>query len=265
MRRNVFIFGGIGIIILVLLIMAVFSRKPAVDKVSVKNILSQAEKALSDKDLLEARNLYRKASGLIEDTALLEQINKKIEELNIKILFSPIIDECSVTYTVKPKDSLINIAKKFGTTVALIKKANGLTSDIIHPNQKLKVATCKFSIVVDKSLNLLFLKQGDKVIKTYVVSTGKNNSTPTGKFKIVNKLENPTWFKAGAVVPPGSPENVLGSRWMGLDIKGYGIHGNRNVNEIGKQVTQGCIRMHNEDVEELYDIVPIGTEVVIVD
>ena len=245
--------------------MTVFSKKPSVNKVPIKNVLSQAEKALSDNDLLEARNLYRKASGLTEDPALLEQINKKIEELNIKILFSPIIDECSVTYTVKPKDNLINIAKKFGTTVALIKKANGLTSDVIHPNQKLKVTTCKFSIVVDKSLNLLFLKQADKVMKTYVVSTGKNNSTPTGKFKIVNKLKNPTWFKAGAIVPPNSPENVLGSRWMGLDIKGYGIHGNRNVNEIGKQVTQGCIRMHNEDVEELFNIVPIGTEVVIVD
>jgi lipoprotein-anchoring transpeptidase ErfK/SrfK len=102
-------------------------------------------------------------------------------------------------------------------------------------------------------------------MKTYTVATGKENSTPTGSFKIVNKLRNPTWFRTGAVIPPNSPENVLGSRWLGLDIKGYGIHGSRDINEIGKQVTMGCVRMRNQEIEEVYDIVPVGTEVTIID
>jgi lipoprotein-anchoring transpeptidase ErfK/SrfK len=120
-------------------------------------------------------------------------------------------------------------------------------------------------MLIDKSQNTLALKSDEEILKTYVVSTGMNNSTPTGKFKIVNKLINPTWFKTGVIVPSGSPENILGSRWMGFDIAGYGIHGNHDPQSLGKQATQGCVRMSNSDVEELYAIVPIDTEVTIVD
>jgi lipoprotein-anchoring transpeptidase ErfK/SrfK len=76
---------------------------------------------------------------------------------------------------------------------------------------------------------------------------------------------NPTWFKAGAVVPAASPENILGTRWMGLDKPGYGIHGTTDPQSLGKQVTQGCVRLSNRDVEELYTIVPLGTEVTIIE
>ena len=111
----------------------------------------------------------------------------------------------------------------------------------------------------------MLLKSDEEVIKTYIVSTGKDNCTPVGVFKIVNKLANPTWFKAGAVVSSGSPENVLGTRWMGFDLAGYGIHGTTEPKDLGKQVTQGCVRLSNSDVEELYNIVPTGTEVSIVE
>ncbi|MDD2679723.1 MAG: L,D-transpeptidase, partial [Candidatus Omnitrophica bacterium] len=105
----------------------------------------------------------------------------------------------------------------------------------------------------------------EEIIKTYIVSTGKDNSTPVGNFKITSKLINPVWFKTGAVVPAGSPENILGTRWMGLNMPSYGIHGTTDPQSLGKPVTQGCVRMANSDVEELYAIIPIGTEVTIVD
>jgi lipoprotein-anchoring transpeptidase ErfK/SrfK len=181
------------------------------------------------------------------------------------ILFSPVIDECSVEYLVQPNDALVKIAKKFKTTVNLIKRSNRLESDMIIPKQRLKVISCPFSLVIDKSLNLLFLKRQGEVIKTYIVSTGEDRSTPVGDFRIVNKLTNPTWFRTGAVIPPESPENILGTRWLGFDLKGYGIHGTKEPEKLGQQVTLGCIRMHNEEVEELYDIIPIGTHVTIVD
>ena len=125
--------------------------------------------------------------------------------------------------------------------------------------------TAPFSIVVDKSQNTLILKTDEEIIKTYIVSTGINNSTPVGNFKIINKLSNPTWFKAGAVVAPNSPDNILGSRWLGFDLPGYGIHGTTDPQSLGKQVTQGCVRMSNSDIEELYAVVPIETEVTIYD
>ncbi len=252
----------------VFLLVNLFSikNKPRSNEIAGKNLLNQAKAKLVEGDLVAARDIYNKVMEETGNLRVLEKIKKKIEQLNIAILFSPIIDECSVKYTVEPGDVLSRIAKKFGTTVALIKRSNGLTTDIIRPGDELKVNTCRFSIVVDKSQNILFLKRSGKVIKAYVVSTGKDNSTPVGKFKITNeKLENPTWFRTGAVVSPDSPENILGSRWMGLNIEGYGIHGNRNINEMGKQVTQGCVRMKNEEVEDLFDIIPAETEVEIVD
>jgi lipoprotein-anchoring transpeptidase ErfK/SrfK len=122
-----------------------------------------------------------------------------------------------------------------------------------------------FSILVDKSQNILILKSNEEVIKTYIVSTGANNSTPTGTFKIINKIPHPTWFKAGAVVPAGTPDNILGTRWLGFDLPGYGIHGTTEPQSLGQQVTQGCVRMANLEVEELYTIIPVGTEVTIID
>ena len=67
------------------------------------------------------------------------------------------------------------------------------------------------------------------------------------------------------VIPADSPDNILGSRWMGFDLPGYGIHGTTEPESIGKSCTQGCVRMLNSEVEELYDIVPVGTEVTILD
>ncbi|MBD3264032.1 MAG: L,D-transpeptidase family protein [Candidatus Omnitrophica bacterium] len=232
---------------------------------SPSSLFKEAREKLENNELLEAKDLYRKVLEESENIEQLREIQDKIETINVDILFSPRKDECTTIYEVKPNDALFKIARKFNTTVNLIKRANNLTSDIIRPGQELKINNCKFSIVVDKSQNILFLKRGDELFKTYRVSTGKNNNTPTGTFKIINKLENPTWYKTGAVIPPGSPENILGSRWMGFDTSGYGIHGTTEPQDLGKQITLGCIRMRNDEVEELYDIVPVGTEVTIVD
>jgi lipoprotein-anchoring transpeptidase ErfK/SrfK len=171
----------------------------------------------------------------------------------------------SVTYDVRSGDNLTAIAKKHGVTVDAIRQANGISGDRIDVGQKLAIPTYKLSLWVDKSDNTLVLKGDEEVLKTYAVATGTDNSTPVGTFKITDKLENPTWFKAGAVKAPGDPENQLGSRWLGFDLKGYGIHGTIDPASIGKQVTAGCVRMRNEDVEELYRLVPPGTPVTISD
>ena len=233
----------------------------------IKKNIEEAEAKQRKGLLLEARRIYKKIFPQLSNPSQIEEVKKKIEDLNIKILFSNIIDEDSFLYEVKPGDTLEKIAKSFGTTVELLKRANSLSSDIIRVGDKLKVTKAKFSIVIDKSQNRLFLKKENEVFKTYIVSTGKNNSTPSGNFKIVTKLRNPVWFRRdiGAVVPPDSPENVLGSRWLGLNIKGYGIHGTNKPDALGEQNTQGCIRMSNKDVEELFSILPRGTEVTIVD
>lgn len=215
--------------------------------------------------LAGARDAYKKAFESYPDMAIVKNTKSKIEELNMKILFSPLVDSAGKIYEVQAGDSLAKIARVFGTTVDLLKKSNNLSNDMIRVGMRLKVVTGKFSVVIDKSQNLLLLKLNEDIIKTYKVATGANNSTPVGTFKIVNKLVDPVWYKAGAAVPPGSPENILGTRWMGISQAGYGIHGTTDPASIGKQSTAGCVRMRNEDVEELYSILPEGTEVTVVD
>lgn len=220
---------------------------------------------LFKKDLINARNYYKEIVECFPDSKEISDVQKKMEDINMKLLFSPVITEGSISYIVKPNDTLGKIAREHNTTVELIKKGNNLSSDIIIPGNMLKVNNTNFSIFVDKSQNILFLKRNGEIIKTYTVSTGANNSTPVGKFKIEEKMISPDWYKVGAVVSPDSPEYELGKRWMGISVKGYGIHGTNDSSSIGKQITKGCVRMRNPDVEELYAIVPSGTEVEIVD
>ncbi len=260
---------GVGVLLVVTAAVWFLSRSKIATGAGVSGpaavLLNQAKDLESKGNLLEAKNIYAK---LINDNSSSPEVmnwQKKMEALNIKLIFSPTITPESISYEIKPGDTLNKIAKEFNTTTELIAKSNNLPSDKIIPGRKIKVWKAPFSIFVDKSENILLLKCGDGIFKTYIVSTGKNNSTPVGTYKIVNKLTNPTWFRSGAVVPPNSPDNVLGTRWMGFDLAGYGIHGTTEPENLGKQVTLGCVRMANPEVEELYTIVPSGTEVTIVD
>ncbi|MCF7916201.1 MAG: L,D-transpeptidase family protein [Candidatus Omnitrophica bacterium] len=260
------IFIVIGSIILLIILGISLKPKETGEKTEVKSIsFQEANKLIKDGKYFEARKMLKEEKNAAEDPLAIKKAQNKLEDINMKLLFSPRKDNCSKIYKVKRGDSLSRIAKKFDTTVGLIKKANGLTSNKIIPEQELKVNTCKFSLVVDKSQNILFLKRNGNIIKTYIVATGKQGRTPEGKFIIINKLVKPTWYKTGAVVLPDNPENILGSRWMGFDKAGYGIHGTTEPESLGNQVTLGCIRMRNEEVEELYTIIPTGTEVVIVE
>jgi lipoprotein-anchoring transpeptidase ErfK/SrfK len=234
-------------------------------KENVSAVLNEAKDLEEKNKLVEAKAKYQKLVAEYNNSPDVMAWQKKMEEINMKLLFTAMPAPQSVEYVIKPGDTLIKIAREHNTTPELIMKCNGLADTKIMPGRKLKVWNAPFTIFVDKSQNILLLKTGEEVVKTYVVSTGKDNSSPVGKFKIVNKLTNPTWFKAGAVVAPNSPENILGTRWMGFDLAGYGIHGTTEPQDLGKQVTLGCVRMRNEEVEELYAIVPVGTEVSIVD
>ena len=232
---------------------------------SVSSLKSLAEAEELGGRLLQARSIYQKLISDYPDSRSLIDWQKKAEGLNIRLLFSSTVTPKSILYEIKPGDTLEKIAKEFKTTAELIMKSNNLAGEKIIPGRRLKVWSGAFNILVDKSQNTLLLKSDEEIIKAYIVSTGLNNSTPVGNFKIVNKLTNPTWFKAGAIVPPASPENILGTRWLGIDVPGYGIHGTTDPLSLGKQATQGCVRMSNTEVEELYAIVPLGTEVTIID
>lgn len=124
-----------------------------------------------------------------------------------------------------------------------------------------------FLIVNKKTNELAYINEG-QIQKIYKIATGKeDNLTPVGKFTVTVKAMNPYYRKKD--IPGGSRENPLGTRWIGFDAENtdgriYGVHGNNNVDSIGQYITQGCIRMYNEEVDELYDHIPIGTQIAIV-
>ena len=269
MKRRLWVIIIVSFLIATIIFLAFINRKAFISQrkgnAALSRLLYEAQELQARGQLLAARGVYQK---LISDfTSSPETINwqKEIEALNLKLLFSPQITAGSKSYEIKPGDSLAKIAKDFHTTVELLKASNNLSEDKIIPGRKIKVWAAAFAILVDKSQNVLILKTNEEVFKTYIVSTGKNNSTPVGNFKITSKIPNPTWFKPGEVVESGDPKNILGTRWLGLDLPGYGIHGTTDPQSLGKQVTQGCVRMSNSDVEELYTLIPLGIEVTIVD
>jgi lipoprotein-anchoring transpeptidase ErfK/SrfK len=237
---------------------------PAVSA-SARLVLAQAKTLEAKGELLGAKVLYQKLVNDFPEAPEITEWQKKVENINIKLLFSSQQTPKSVIYQIRPGDTLNKIAREYKTTTELIMKSNNINDALIIPGRKIKIWNTPFNILVDKSQNILLLRSNEEIFKTYIVSTGKDNCTPVGTFKIVNKLPNPTWFKAGAVVPAESPQNVLGTRWMGFNLAGYGIHGTTEPKELGKQVTQGCVRLSNADVEELYSIVPTGTEVTIIE
>jgi hypothetical protein len=124
-----------------------------------------------------------------------------------------------------------------------------------------------YQIEVNKTTNKLYLYYNGSVIKTYPVATGRTKKlTPEGIFRIGFKAVKPGWTKNGKTIPGGSPQNPLGERWLGLRVNGdnariYGIHGTNNPSSIGKHVSNGCIRMYNKNVIELYNRVPLNTQV----
>lgn len=206
-------------------------------------------------------NLYQKVLMDCPDGVLAEKAEEGIGRINTRLIFSFYPADDSFIYKVEKGDSLASISKKFNTTIELIKEANRLASTMIKPGQRFKITKSNFSILVRKGKNKLYLKNNEKLVRVYKVATGKDNSTPEGRFTIINRLESPTWYTAGAIFPPESPENILGSRWLGLSEKGYGIHGTDSPDDIGKYVTNGCIRLLEQDIQELYKLVPAGTNV----
>lgn len=121
------------------------------------------------------------------------------------------------------------------------------------------------SIVINLPALRLYLYRGDELLHDYAIAVGKPETpTPQGDFRLVCIVRDPTWYPKGKKPVPPGPDNPLGRWWLGLDIPGYGIHGCLDETSIGRAVSNGCIRLHNRDIEHLARQVRVGTRVRIV-
>jgi L,D-transpeptidase ErfK/SrfK len=186
------------------------------------------------------------------------------------------------TYTVGEHDSLASIGARFGVSVDLLTANNNLSPSallnigqpLVVDNRHIVVNGLRDGITINIPQRMLFYFRDGRLIRHFPVGLGRpDRPTPTGPFKIVAKVENPTWYvpqsiqeemrREGQVVrtcvPPG-PDNELGIRWMGLSIPGYGIHGTNDPANIYQFRGYGCILAHNDDVAQLFDDAAVGTD-----
>jgi len=202
------------------------------------------------------------------------QVVPKLEELARTLIFSSFKTERTEYYTVKTGDYLVSIAKQYKAdklSHGLIAFVNGVKNPkSLGVGRRLKIIKGEFRVEISKSKHTLTCIYDGMFMKRYPVGLGKSGLTPSASFEVENLKENPDWYRPqGGVVPFGAKENPLGTRWIGFkdtpDDAGLGIHGNNDPDSIGKDQSEGCIRMHNKDVEELFTLVNYGTRVTIKD
>lgn len=188
------------------------------------------------------------------------------------------------TYTVQEEDTFPDIARYFGLGYVELRAANPTVdpwaptpgTELVIPSFKLLPRAPQDGLVVNLGeMRMYYFKTPGAEPLTYALGIGREGlNTPMGSTKIVRKNPHPSWYPTArmrkekpdlpAAVPPG-PANPLGTRAMYLGWPEVLIHGSNKPWGIGRRVSSGCMRMYPEDIESLFDMVPIGTKVTVVD
>lgn len=195
-------------------------------------------------------------------------IQSRIDTTAKSIYFDP-QPHYMTAYEVQPADQIRVFARNYNVPWEYLVRLNRISDPgRIQAGDKLKVIKGPFSAVVDLTDFSMTVHAHGYYVRRYPVGIGKDGTTPIGSFHVVSKLSNPTYYGPDAVIGPDDPANPLGERWIGLDDgngqpTSYGIHGTIEPGSIGKSESRGCVRLRNEDVAEVYDLLGVGSEVII--
>lgn len=260
---------------------------PSASAIPAKTLVEQADAKRKADDLIEARKLLVQAL----DTQTLspaetDDVLRRLSEINDIVVFSPrrfVSDPYQEQYKVQPGDLMQKIAAKYNITWKFLGRLNGIEDPRrLQVGKTLKVVHGPFHAIVDKSeftLDIYIGKPGTHgaiFLKRFRVGLGEFDSTPTGEWLVDTKLENPRYYnprnEGPRIIEPDDPQNPLGERWIALKgVSGqalgktsYGIHGTIEPDSIGQKKSMGCIRMLNEDVELVYDMLITGKSTVTV-
>ena len=188
-------------------------------------------------------------------------IQERIEKTANTIYFDPRLHFVG-PYVVKPSDQIVQIAKRYNVPWQYLAKLNRIDDPKkLRPGQKLKVMQGPFSAIVEADSFLLTVHAYGYFVRAYPIGIGKDSTTPLGKLVVLRKVVKPQYTDPhGRVIDGEDPQNPLGPRWLDLG-NSYGIHGTIDPASIGKAESRGCIRMRNDDVLEVYDMLGVGSEV----
>ena len=244
---------------------AAFLEKYPKNDASRTFLVEELKAANTKGDQKKADSTRQALIDAFPESAEAKQAEAYIGDRNLAELFEARLD--FITNHVVHSGEVLNvIARKYKTTSDSILFVNRMNSDRIRINQRLRIDLSNYLIDVsipEFKMRLYRIWNGQtNFFKSYAVGTGKNDNTPRGDFIINLKQKEPIWYKDNSKpIPYGDPENALGTRWMAISSPGFGIHGTWEPDTVGKASSAGCVRMKNEDVEELYSLVKEGTVV----
>lgn len=160
-------------------------------------------------------------------------------------------------------ETLESIGREYEVPWQYLAQLNEVTPEKLQAGQQLKVVRGPFGAVVDLSRYTLTVHAHGWYVRHYSIGIGRDEKTPTGKFQVQEKLENPVWYDPdGGVVEADDPQNPLGEYWLGLGNH-IGIHGTIDPASIGAAASRGCIHLGDTDIREVYELLGTGSEVTI--
>jgi len=187
------------------------------------------------------------------------ELQPKLDQLAEQVFFTP-RPHFHEPYVIQPGDQLRSISKKYNLPWEYVAKLNKVDARKIRAGQKLKVVDGPFSAFVCLENYELIVHLRGVYVRRYRIGAGKSGSTPVGNFVVKEKLVDPTYYGDDGVIAHDNPKNPLGERWIDIGDS-YGIHGTIDPSSIGRNESRGCIRLLNEDVAEVYDLLSIGSKV----
>ncbi len=222
--------------------------------------LNQADKWIAEDEILQA---HAELSQIYwKQPELRSLLTERLEVTAAEIYANP-KRHFAEPYFVEYGDTLERIAEQYSVTWQYLAQLNGTTPKTLQAGQQLKVLRGPFGAVVDLSNFELTVHAHGWYVHRYRIGTGKDNRTPTGEFTVRNKLENPTWYNPdGGQVDGDDPSNPLGEYWLGLGDH-IGIHGTIDPGSIGRAASRGCIHLADGDIEEVFNLLGVGSKVLI--
>jgi hypothetical protein len=261
------------------------SRDGQTASTRIQQQLQNGWNQLAANRLVEARRMLSQvlASGGLS-LAEADHVRQSLSDISDRLVFSPLIQEGDpfvLSYTIQGGDALSGVASRLSLQAdwRFIQRINNISQPSrIRAGQRIKLVTGPFHVVVHKGDYRLDLYMGDGddrvFVRSFPVGLGEFNSTPVGLFRIRpdSKLVDPVWIdpRTNRKYAHDDPANPIGERWLGLEgvdertreLAGYGIHGTIEPDSIGRQASMGCIRMHSEDVEIIYEVLMEGVSTV---
>lgn len=166
-------------------------------------------------------------------------------------------------YRVQPGETLQQIADRYDVPWQLLAKINGIREpDRLAPGQELKVVRGPFNAVIHLDRYELTLMLHGRYAGRFPIGIGQDQPVMTGLQLVKDKMMNPTYYGSGQVIDADDPNNPLGERLIGLGSR-LSLHGTNDPQGIGRTGGPGTIRLSNRDIEDVFDILSIGSRVVI--